>query len=539
MNDPVALQPPPGWHKTSLEAVASRISNGLTKPQTKDGNGFPVSRIETISNGVIDFSRVGYLRNLSAEEAKRFRLYPGDILFSHINSDAHLGKTAVFPNAGVLLHGMNLLLIRVDLELIQPIYLHWLLTYYRRFGFFTSIAQHAVNQSSINQAKLKSVPIFLPPVSEQHRIVSKIEELFSELDKGIENLKQARAQLTVYRQALLKHAFEGNLTADWRKANADKLEPADQLLARILDERRQTWQGRGNYKEPAAPNTTNLPKLPESWSWVSWGMVLACEDGAFKRGPFGSALTKSIFVEKGFKVYEQYCPINDDCSFARYYITPEKFEELKAFEVKAGDYLISCSGVTLGRITRVPEAFERGIINQALLRVRINDAAINHLYFLHLFRSALFQKAIFANSTGSAIPNIKGVKEIKAMAIPLPPLAEQSQIVAEVDYILSVTARLESDIDTNLQKAEALRQSILKKAFAGELVPQDPNDEPASELLARIRTERTANSNGKTAAALREGESKIAHGFNRGKTHPNPIASDCDDHASTGSTLCG
>ena len=246
-------------------------------------------------------------------------------------------------------------------------------------------------------------------------------------------------------------------------------ESGAKLLERILTERRQHWQGRGKYKEPATPSTANLPTLPNSWTWVSWEMVLAREEGAFKRGPFGSALTKAIFVEKGFKVYEQYCPINDDCSFARYYITPEKFEELQAFEVKAGDYLISCSGVTLGRITRVPERFERGIINQALLRVRINENVINHRYFLHLFRSAFFQKAIFDNSTGSAIPNVKGVKELKAMPIPLPPLAEQTRIVAEVERRLSVVEELEEVVNANLKRATRLRQSILQQAFTGKL----------------------------------------------------------------------
>ena len=252
-------------------------------------------------------------------------------------------------------------------------------------------------------------------------------------------------------------------------------ETGEQLLKRILAERRQHWDASNRksktsnrkYVEPADPDTANLPPLPAGWTWVSWEMVLASEAGAFKRGPFGSALTKSIFVEKGFKVYEQYCPINDDCSFVRYYITPEKFEDLRAFEVKADDYLISCSGVTLGRITRVPEQFERGIINQALLRVRINESVISHRYFLHLFRSAFFQKAIADNSTGSAIPNVKGVKELKAMAIPLPPLAEQTRIVAEVERRLSVVEELESVVSANLQRATRLHQSILQKAFTG------------------------------------------------------------------------
>lgn len=328
--------------------------------------------------------------------------------------------------------------------------------------------------AGVTKKQLLDVQFDLPRLPEQRRIVAEIEKQFTRLEAGVAALRRVQANLKRYRAAVLKAASEGRLVpteAELAKTGnrKTKFETGEDRLARILTERRKNWTGRGKYKEPVAPDATNLPKLPESWAWVSWEMVLAHEDGAFKRGPFGSALTKSIFVEKGFKVYEQYCPINDDCSFVRYYITPEKFEKLRAFEVKAGDYLISCSGVTLGRITRVPEKFERDIINQALLRVRINESVIDHRYFLHLFRSALFQKAIFDNSTGSAIPNVKGVKELKAMAIPLPPLAEQTRIVAEVERRFSVVEELEAVVSANLQRATRLRQSILQKAFTGQL----------------------------------------------------------------------
>ncbi len=302
--------------------------------------------------------------------------------------------------------------------------------------------------------------------------MAEIEKQFTRLDAGIAALKRAQANLKRYRAAVLKAACEGHLVsteAELARLEGRTYETGEQLLARILTERREKWWGRGLYKEPAPPVSAELDPLPKGWTCVSWETVLAHQDGAFKRGPFGSTLTKAIFVEQGFKVYEQYCPINDDCSFGRYYITPEKFQELQAFEVKAGDYLISCSGVTLGRITRVPEQFDRGIINQALLRVRINESVINHRYFLHLFRSALFQKAIFDNSTGSAIPNVKGVNELKAMAIPLPPLAEQARIVSEVERRLSVAEELEEVLVANLRRSACLKQSILQKAFSGDL----------------------------------------------------------------------
>ena len=357
----------------------------------------------------------------------------------------------------------------------------------------------------VNPALLWNYDFPIAPLNEQKCIVAKIEELFSELDKGIENLKTARAQLKVYRQALLKHAFEGKLTAQWRAENQDKLETADALQKRIQQERAQRyqrqladWQTNGGSKpkapKPLPPLTAEelaeLPELPEGWGWCKWEDILVSEKGAFKRGPFGSALKKEFFVKSGYKVYEQYCPINDDCSFERYYISDEKFRELEGFSVRAEDFLVSCSGVTLGRITQVPLNFKEGIINQALLRVRVNSAIYDFQFFKTFFRSRYFQKRIFENSTGTAIPNVKGVNELKAIPLPLCSLLEQQQIVLELEARLSEVDQLDQTITASLQQAEALRQSILKKAFSGQLVPQDPHDEPASALLARIRAER-------------------------------------------------
>jgi len=357
----------------------------------------------------------------------------------------------------------------------------------------------------VDPALLWNYDFPIAPLNEQKCIVAKIEELFSELDKGIENLKTARAQLKVYRQALLKHAFEGKLTAQWRAENQDKLETADALQKRIQQERAQRyqrqladWQTNGGSKpkapKPLPPLTAEelaeLPELPEGWGWCKWEDILVSEKGAFKRGPFGSALKKEFFVKSGYKVYEQYCPINDDCSFERYYISDEKFRELEGFSVRAEDFLVSCSGVTLGRITQVPLNFKEGIINQALLRVRVNSAIYDFQFFKTFFRSRYFQKRIFENSTGTAIPNVKGVNELKAIPLPLCSLLEQQQIVLELEARLSEVDQLDQTITASLQQAEALRQSILKKAFSGQLVPQDPHDEPASALLARIRAER-------------------------------------------------
>ncbi len=373
-------------------------------------------------------------------------------------------------------------------EVINSKYLFWYLRAVR-----SELISQAVGgaQPNISQGIIRDLSIPIAPLNEQTRIVAEIEKQFSRLDEAIANLKRVKANLKRYKAAVLKAAVEGKLTEEWRKQHPD-VEPADKLLARILEERRANWRGRGKYKEPVAPDTSGLPELPEGWVWVTWEAVLAHEDGAFKRGPFGSALKKSFFVESGYKVYEQYCPINDDPSFARYFITEEKYFEMKGFSVRPYDFLISCSGVTLGRITQIPSEFEEGIINQALLRVRINPKTVEDSFFLELFRSPYFQEKIFDNAQGAAIPNVKGVKDLKAIPIPLPPLAEQRALVLKIDEIKTVIDDTGKQIEMNLKRADRLRHSILKQAFSGQLVPQNPSDEPASVLLERIRAKQHA-----------------------------------------------
>lgn len=171
------------------------------------------------------------------------------------------------------------------------------------------------------------------------------------------------------------------------------------------------------------------------------------------------------FITPAIKVYEQYCPINDDCSFARYYITPQKYKELQGFAVKAKDFLISCSGVTLGRITQIPDEYEEGIINQALLRVRIENELISDSFFKMLFRSPYFQGQIFSNSTGMAIPNVKGVKELKVIPLSLPPLAEQHRIVAKVEELIALCNELESRLATTVTTRHELLEATLHEAL--------------------------------------------------------------------------
>ena len=175
----------------------------------------------------------------------------------------------------------------------------------------------------------------------------------------------------------------------------------------------------------------------------------------------------------------------------------ERYDLLKACNANPGDYIVSCSG-TMGKIARIPEYAPKGVINQALLRIRINEKKITHKYFIEFFRSQIFQKLILQDSRGTGMQNMAGIKEIKPIKINLPSIEEQHIIVREIESRLSVCDKVEQSISEALEKAEALRQSILKKAFEGKLLTkaeiakckQEVDYQPASELLKKIKAEK-------------------------------------------------
>ena len=168
---------PDGWQWYKLDNLITRISNGISENKD-DIEGLPVTRIETISHGTVNLKKVGFLKNVDSETVSKYRLLKGDILFSHINSDSHIGKTAIFDlKDTILLHGINLLLIRSNQKLVIPKFLNYVLNFYRKIGIFAHISNHAVNQASINQANLKDIDIALPSIKKQNDIVTIFDKL--------------------------------------------------------------------------------------------------------------------------------------------------------------------------------------------------------------------------------------------------------------------------------------------------------------------------------------------------------------------------
>ena len=239
----------------------------------------------------------------------------------------------------------------------------------------------------LSSRTVADIPLPLPNSSEQHRIVAKLDELFSELNAGVAALERAQAKLKRYRASMLKAAVEGNLTEEWRRKNPPD-ETTEELLQRILVERRKRWEeeqlakfkAKGQnppknwqqkYKKPPGPDTSDLPELPDGWYWATVDVLASPEPDAIKRGPFGSALRKSTFVAEGYKVYEQGNVIAANFACADYFISETHFASLTRFAVAPGDVLITYSG-TIGRTVIVPEDAAQGVINQALLKLTLN-----------------------------------------------------------------------------------------------------------------------------------------------------------------------
>ena len=335
-----------------------------------------------------------------------------------------------------------------------------------------------------------SQEVLLPSLAEQHRIVAEIEKHFTRLDASVTALKRVQANLKRYRASVLKAACEGRLVpteAELARAEGRDYEPADQLMARILVERRAQWESherRGRkYKDPVAPDTSHLPELPEGWVWSSMGQSFDVYIGSTpKRAKLEYWNGDIAWVSSSEVAFSR-------IKCTREYITEEGLRNSSLYVHPEGTVLLGMigEGKTRGQVSilDIPACNSQ---NSAAIRVSEPGFPPEYVFY-YLWSQYEATRQIGSGNNQPAL-NKSRVQEI---AFPLPPLAEQRRIIAEVERRLSVVQQAEGAVEASLKRAERLRQSILKQAFSGKLVPQDPSDEPASALLERIRVEREAS----------------------------------------------
>ena len=361
----------------------------------------------------------------------------------------------------------------------------------------------------------------IPPKNEQHRIVAKIETLFSELDKGIESFKTAREQLKIYRQALLKHAFSGKLTIQWRTENQDKLETTEALLQRIQTEREQRYQqelkdwettGRQGSKPKAlktlppltAEELAELPELPKGWVWVKLGQLT----WSVKDGPHFSpkyADTGIPFISGG-----NVRPDGVDFENTKY-ISQGLHEELcKRCKPEINDILYTKGGTTgIARVNTYDKEFSVWV-HVAVLKL---IAPVRPFFLQHTLNSNFCYSQAQKYTHGVGNQDL-GLTRMVNIVLAICSVDEQEEVVKIIEDKISICDQLDQTLTTALQQAEALRQSILKKAFSGQLVPQDPNDEPASMLLKRIQAEKAElSAQAKTLTPKTKSAKKSTHEY--------------------------
>ncbi len=249
------------------------------------------------------------------------------------------------------------------------------------------------------------------------------------------------------------------------------------------------WKQR--YKEPEAIDTEALIRLPDRWIWATVEQLASQESRSIQSGPFGSALLHSEFRDSGVLAIGIDNVLEGRFSTGRQHrISLDKFEQLRKFSARPLDVLVTVMA-TVGRCCVVPANLEEAIITKHVYRISVNQSIINPYYLMNCIRGGSeIRRQISAKIRGQTRPGINGAI-LKQIAIPVPPLIEQSEIVSEIERRLSIVDHIEDTANLDVKRIDRLRQSILKRAFEGRLVPQDSSDEPASVLLERIRAERS------------------------------------------------
>lgn len=443
---------PREWVMTLYSEVYLSASNGIGGKQNKDGLGIPVSRIETIAKEFIDYSRVGYLAEYDPGKIIKHKLNNGDILFSHINSALHLGKTALFQQNYDLYHGINLLRIVVNKKLCLPKLFNYHCKFSRELGLFSLNAQHAVNQASINQKKLGTFLFPLPPLAEQTVIAQTLDTLLAQVDNIKTRLDAIPKILKTFRQSVLAAAVSGKLTEEWRGENECEL---------------SAWVS-SSIGDVAIVATGTTPKRTNLDYWTGGDIPWLT-----------SASTGKAFTSE-----------------AEQFVTELAVKEGRLKLFGPGTLLIAMygEGKTRGQVTELKMT---ATCNQACAAIIVNEETASKGFIkLRLIENYEETRKVAA---GGAQPNLN-LGKVREIPISLPSLKEQTQIVLRVEELFAFADQVEQQVKNAQKRVNTLTQSILAKAFRGELTSQwraeNPDlitgDNSAEALLAKIQLEREA-----------------------------------------------
>ena len=444
---------PKAWTTSTVGDLADSIQYGHTAKSSKMEVGPRFLRITDIQDNNVDWSSVPFCP-IPKNQIPKYRLDKGDLLFAR--TGATVGKSFLIQTEiPESVFASYLIRVRVT-KAIESRYLYY---FFQSSDYWRQISDSSsgIGQPNVNGKKLAAIKLPIAPLPEQRRIVARIEELFSRLDAGVAALRHAKAQLQRYRQSVLAAAVTGQLTQAWREQQPDT-EPAEELLFNVLAERKATWAGRGKYPLPLDVED-NLSQLPKGWVWTTLAhLANHIADGTHKTPTYVEAGIPFLSAKdvNGFKLSFGNCR----------YIPREEHEDLiKRCRPKPGNVLVTKNG-TIGRIAVVKTEDEfslfESVANVPVIAPLFSDFIA---YAAHVGIAGAFGAK---NKKGVAVRHLH-LEDLRRLPIPLPPLAEQPQIVAEAEARTTAIDHLEAELDRQITRSNRLRQSTLSSAFQGEL----------------------------------------------------------------------
>lgn len=481
---------PPGWTVVRVDEAGEVQLGRQRSPEHHHGpNMRPYLRVANVFEDRIDTSDVMSM-NFEPDEYERFVLEPGDILLNEGQTKELVGRSAIYNGETPGACFTNSLVRFRAGEATIPGYAQALFKHYVRSGYFQTIAKITTNIAHLGKQRFAALDYLLPPLDEQKRIVAKIEALQARSEAAKEALDAIPPLLEKFRQSVLASAFRGDLTKAWREQHPD-VEPASKLLERIRVERRRRWEEanpRKKYKEPepADAGRQGLPELPERWCWASLDELLV----SITSGSRGWA---DYYSDDG-PLFIRAQDINTDSLVLDCvaHVNPPRATEGTRTLVAPKDLLVTITGANVTKAAVVPDGLGEGYVSQHVALCRPVLAETARLLHLWLTSEVNGRKQLLSAAYGGGKPGLN-LDNIRDVVVALPPAAEQVAVVERVEEMLNQSDGLTEATRLATEVHGTLHQSILAKAFRGELVPQDPSDEPAEVLLERIRAEREGN----------------------------------------------
>lgn len=478
---------PRGWVWSRVGEVGEVRLGRQRSPKDHAGKYMrPYLRVANVFEARIDTSDVLQM-NFTPEEFEVYQLKPGDILLNEGQSLEWVGRPAIYRGEAPGACFQNTLVRFRAYPCVLPEFALLVFRVYLHSQRFQRIAKWTTNIAHLGAQRFAELEFPVPPLAEQRRIVAESEKLLSDLDVGIAALRRVQRNLKRYRASVLKAACEGRLVpteAELARTEGRNFEPADKLLEHLLQDRQEKWKTQHSMKT----NTAGLLQLAEGWTWVTVDALLAeplCNGISVKGSDHPPGVPALKLGAMGAHDFDYTC--------IRY--LPLEWSEVADLEIQAGDFFVSRGNGSLslvGRGTRARLPPQGMIFPDTMIRFRMHEALARTGWIPAIWSSKHVRSQIEARAkTTAGIWKISQA-DLVSIVLPLPPLKEQARIVTELSLRLSQADRLEALLISNLRRADRLRLSVLKRAFDGTLVPQDPNDEPASALLERVRQQRAS-----------------------------------------------